>query len=115
MTNSRPVRWLTTAVLVMSGGLVLSTVGQTEDENRIVESIYGSKAKEPWKLQYKAGTVARGVVVNETKQALYLDGAPCNGKAIYQFTEPFEKTPTGEKVTCSGKQLTEFQVKQGAR
>ena len=85
------------------------------DERRIIETIYGDRAREPWKLQYKAGTVARGVVLNETKQTLYLDGDPCKAKVVYQFTEPFEKNETGEKVTCNGATLTEYQVKQGSR
>ena len=116
MNETWPVRWI--ALSLTAGCLVmpLSAVGTTQgNENQLIESIYKDRAKEPWKLQYKPGTVARGVVMNETKQTLYLDGDPCKGQTVYQFTDPFEKTATGQKITCDGKQVTEYQVRQGAR
>jgi hypothetical protein len=112
MKETWPVRWL--ALALIAGGLVM-VVATQGNETQLIESIYKDRAREPWKLQYKTGTVARGVVINETKQTLYLDGDPCNAKNVYQFTDPFEKTATGQKITCDGKQLTEYQVKQGAR
>jgi hypothetical protein len=116
----KPMAWwkryrVSLMLLVVSVAAFGAALTGQGDERRIIETIYGDRAKEPWKLQYKAGTVARGVVLNETKQTLYLDGDPCKAKVVYQFTEPFEKDETGEKVKCNGATLTEYQVKQGTR